>query len=98
MGDHQVRLGAVNLGQFVGVHLNLWLIVLIAVSVLTRTLNESTNQSQIDLSVLAFRKTPINQATICVELNWPVVPFIVIYFINRRCNGLRVLVMRFSMP
>jgi len=37
MGDHQGRPGAVNLGSFVGVDLNLRPTVYVAVIVLTRT-------------------------------------------------------------
>jgi len=44
MGDRQRRLGAVNPCQFVGVDLNLWLIVYRADITLTRTYNESTNK------------------------------------------------------
>jgi len=46
MGDHQGRLGTVNLGPFVGVDLNLGPAVYIADIVLTRTSNES-NQTYI---------------------------------------------------
>jgi len=47
MGDHQgLRLGAVNLGPFVGVDLNLWPAVYIAIIVLTRAGNKS-NQTNL---------------------------------------------------
>jgi len=49
MGDHQGRLGAVNLGPFVGVDLNLWPTVHIADIVLKRTQNES-NQTRLYMS------------------------------------------------
>jgi len=45
MCDHQAIPGAVNLGLFISVDLNLWLIVYLVVMVLTRTLNES-NQTK----------------------------------------------------
>jgi len=45
MGDRQGRLSAVNLCPFVGVDLNLWPTVYIAVIVLTRTENESNRKS-----------------------------------------------------
>jgi len=43
MGDNQRRLGAVNFGMFVGVDLNTWPTVYIAIIVLTRTEMNQTN-------------------------------------------------------
>jgi len=49
MGDLRGRTGAVNLGPFVGVDLNLWPTVHIDVIVLTRTLNESNQICEVDV-------------------------------------------------
>jgi len=100
MGDHQGRLDVVNLSPFVGVDLNLWPTVNIAVIVLIRTYKDTNKQNlpllphysqpSVPLSILTYPPEPFLTIPmlLCPTLHYPSGPFLTIHWPILLCSTL----------